>query len=349
MADHYIYSSAITIKFVKGKDLSTAQNLVGDRAKAFEYFVLTALEALEKIPTGRNLLRAVSQTSHRCIIFAGNEQDVSQDGCALPYPAGIGSGMARMAKTFRPIQKNLTVSMKQNKAAAIVAKQKGNTQAAESWMEGYQKAKAGKLEAGVKTGMIVTKTDAKDEFVRVLKRALKKPGLITRACGTAGISIDDLIAMVCGEKKMSDEVYYSLCYSLYDCLTPGVGCGTQVRLMQPDIFMAQGFAKEIYDECKTLFSSKKKGWAKAAAILLGHELVHAWRMMAGLRIVDSGMDEELITVGFGPFTSFPLTENRLRADFKVPLRHSYQGMRTVFNPAFSKYTDGVARTSDFTF
>jgi hypothetical protein len=61
-----------------------------------------------------------------------------------------------------------------------------------------------------------------------------------------------------------------------------------------------------------------------AAVVIGHEFVHAWRMMVGKRLVDDGYEEEIMTAGVGPFINFPMTENCLRRELGVKLRESYQ-------------------------
>jgi hypothetical protein len=63
--------------------------------------------------------------------------------------------------------------------------------------------------------------------------------------------------------------------------------------------------------------------AVRADVMLGHELIHAWRMMTGRRIVARGWEEEMMTVGLGPGADLPFTENKLRSEAGHPLRTSY--------------------------
>ena len=74
----------------------------------------------------------------------------------------------------------------------------------------------------------------------------------------------------------------------------------------------------------SLYRNEKEVGKLVAVAVLGHELIHAWRMMAGRRIVTQGWEEEAMTAGVGPFLNWKFTENSLRSELKLPLRAKYQ-------------------------
>ena len=54
-------------------------------------------------------------------------------------------------------------------------------------------------------------------------------------------------------------------------------------------------------------------------------------MMVGRRIVDDGYDEEIMTVGCGPFANFPLTENSIRLGLRMQTRAGYQPLSRYYS------------------
>jgi hypothetical protein len=122
-----------------------------------------------------------------------------------------------------------------------------------------------------------------------------------------------------GRAYIPDDVYYPLCFMLYDYMIPGPGTNAQVRIMNPKTF--------AYDFRNDVAAIKKLAPDKAAltleAVVFAHELIHAWRMMAGRRVVTNGWEEEAMTTGIGPFAGWRLTENVIRGDFGLKTRTSY--------------------------
>ena len=112
---------------------------------------------------------------------------------------------------------------------------------------------------------------------------------------------------------------YPLCFLLYDYMIPGAGTNAQVRIMNPTTF-AYDFKKDVA-EIKTMPANKAA--LSLEAVVFAHELIHAWRMMAGRRVVTDGWEEEAMTTGIGPFAGWRLTENVIRGDFGLKSRTSY--------------------------
>jgi hypothetical protein len=111
---------------------------------------------------------------------------------------------------------------------------------------------------------------------------------------------------------------------LYDFLTPGPGCATSIRFQSYDSFR-RDFGGD-FDELEVgAFETKKNVWRNLMSVILGHELIHAWRMMTGKRLVFAGAwEEEAMTTGVGPFLDWSPSENSMRKEFSMPLRAKYQ-------------------------
>jgi hypothetical protein len=115
-----------------------------------------------------------------------------------------------------------------------------------------------------------------------------------------GISRQDLDAIELGLKQLPAEAYHRFAMLLYDHLDPGHGCSVGLR------FDPEQTTDEDPDH-----------------IILGHELVHTWRMVAGRRVFEGGWEEEAMTTGIPPFTNMKFSENLLRAEHGLPLRSKY--------------------------
>lgn len=131
-------------------------------------------------------------------------------------------------------------------------------------------------------------------------------------------------AMCDGTQRIDDNDYLKICIAYYEHLSPGPGCDTQVKLV-PKIRVPAANGS---------FNPKQDPDAVPAEIMLGHELIHAWRMMVGRRIVNDGWEEEAMTTGIGPFAYLSMTENRLRQEAGYHKRTAYR--HPVFNSAYTK-------------
>lgn len=149
-------------------------------------------------------------------------------------------------------------------------------------------------------GAATKKADTAPEFKAIMNRARNKLGDITTFLArVTGNSPQDIHDMADGIKAMDRETFFKICYHLYQFLTPGPGVPVAVRF-RPET--------DIPDH-----------------ILLGHELVHAWRMIYGRRLVMGGSmyDEEMMTVGLGIFAHWEFTENQLRREAGFATRTKY--------------------------
>lgn len=61
---------------------------------------------------------------------------------------------------------------------------------------------------------------------------------------------------------------------------------------------------------------------RPAFIGLAHELIHCYHYVNALAKA-SYDDEEKFTVGLDPYSTAAITENRVRLDFNIPVRHEY--------------------------
>jgi hypothetical protein len=130
--------------------------------------------------------------------------------------------------------------------------------------------------------------------------------------------------MFMGEKAIDDKTYYTISFLFYDFLTPGVGCATSIRFQPYDSFR-RDFQGDFGELEIGRMETKRNLWRNLMAVILGHELIHVWRMMTGKRLVFAGAwEEEAMTTGVGPFLNWTPTENSLRQEFRMPLRDKYQ-------------------------
>jgi hypothetical protein len=212
----------------------------------------------------------------------------------------------------------------------------------------YHDYKADLRQHGIDHGLPTTKQQGWDGFVNILPRADQKGGraVVDTGLQRCGLTYDSIRNIYSSGKLFDDNTCYKLCFTFYEYLTAGPGCDTQVRIQMPQIFEDKN--KDLYAAARQRIIGKdKKAWNKIAAILLGHELIHAWRMMGGRRIVDDGYDEEVMTVGFGPAAAWPLTQNALRRHLKVSTRPAYQPLSRYFAPVMKQLMNDPAADLGF--
>jgi hypothetical protein len=121
----------------------------------------------------------------------------------------------------------------------------------------------------------------------------------------------ELQQMIDGTLPIEDVVNQKLQLRLYEWLTPGPGINTCVAF--------DAAAKTFCEE------SAKRDWEAGDVpfIILGHELIHAWRMLTGRRIFLGGVGEEHMTTGLPPYSAMKFTENKLRAEANLAIRDYY--------------------------
>jgi hypothetical protein len=134
------------------------------------------------------------------------------------------------------------------------------------------------------------------ELTVILNRASKS---LSRKQIAVLIGVDDakLKGFEAGTEEIDNNTYARIGMVLYEFLTPGPGIDTVIRFAP---------ANDVPD-----------------SMTIGHELIHAWRMMKGLRLFQNGWEEEAMTTGFPPFANFKFTENKLRVQARMELRTKY--------------------------
>lgn len=115
-----------------------------------------------------------------------------------------------------------------------------------------------------------------------------------------GITRDEFDQIEAGAAPLKPEAYHRFAMYYYDHLVPGDGCTVGLR-----------------------FDPTQAGVKDPELIILGHEMVHVWRMVKGMRIFEGGWEEEAMTTGLPPFTNMKFSENKLRAEHDVDMRTAY--------------------------
>jgi hypothetical protein len=217
-----------------------------------------------------------------------------------------------MVRTFRPRHKNLPQMMRgRDKNLVTEQNKKGMSEAELGWREGFREI----------VGHKETKGEKAPELIRIMDRARTKYSDPWRLCEQlTGKSREQLNLMAVGELAIDDNTYFKICVFFYPFLNPGPGTDTQVRL-QFEVGL-RGFELNL----KGGYDYKNDPHAVRSDIMLGHELIHAWRMMNGRRIVIQGWEEEAMTVGLAFAAGWPMTENQLRVEAGHPRRNKYSGM-----------------------
>ncbi len=138
------------------------------------------------------------------------------------------------------------------------------------------------------------------------------------AAALLGITRSDLDDIELGLKQLPPEAYHRFAMAFYDHLDAGDGCSVGLRF-DPD--QAAGTDTDL--------------------IILGHELVHTWRMVSGMRIFLGGWEEEAMTTGIPPFMTMKFSENKLRLEQGLPLRTKYTDRcGTAHYQMVSQFKDG---------
>jgi hypothetical protein len=301
--ERYVYSFAISILGVQGTQIATANEMPRDEAKRFIAAVKDALKRLHKLRTGRMLINAINASGHTCRIFCappGNE------GGALADPSTLVNNARRLVKSFRPQHLNMMPHSKK-----IFLADGGKNVLGEIKTE-LQKS-------GMHQGRAIASTELDFILVRAWGDIDKGRNALVTQLGKSRNVIDNMCE---GLVKIEDDDYFRICFAYYEHLQPGPGCSTQVKL-KPEVKLTAASGT---------YKPKTDVSAVAPEIILGHELIHAWRMMVGRRVVDHGWEEEAMTTGCGPFTHLPITENALRREGAYPNRPWYP--TTVMNTSF---------------
>jgi len=301
--ESYIWSTAISIHGTRGSQIANAVEMPKAEAKRFIGAVKDALKKLEKLRTGRRLLNEMDTSGHRCRIYcapAGN------DGAAQSDPMTLENNSKRLVKSFRPQYLNMMSKRMLPNDATMAKKITGDIKT---------QLKA----AGMHQNTYVASTELDYVLARAWGSVDAGRKALVSQLGRPRAQIDQ---MCDGALKIPDDDYFRICFAYYEHLRPGEGCDTQVKL--------RAEVKLMGDDGK--FKPKADVSSVAAEIILGHELIHAWRMMKGRRIVNNGWEEEAMTTGCSPFRHLTITENALRLEGGYPQRASYN--TPMFNTTY---------------
>jgi len=324
----YFYSKGIIICGFEGKALGDGNYLSSPDSHTFFDLVKKHLEALGKIKIGRKLLETLDGSGHTCSIFKAGldpaKANTTFDSVTLANPPGAVSevncsvkhfaprhhimplqsrGNPKTAEDNKPILKmaNMTPGQIFNKSAGVV-NYDNKTDQAQGFKQELQNA-----------GFATSKSALAGELTVILKRT---PFWMTRSyvAKKAGISEKELGQIERAEIGVNQETYYRLAILLYDYMTAGSGVDTQIR------FRALDYEAETAGQ----YNPKTNYNDAPGYIILGHELIHAWRMMVGRRLVRQGWEEEAMTTGLYKFSELEFTENKLRGASGLPTRPKYQ-------------------------
>jgi hypothetical protein len=286
----------------------------------FRDHVADLMAIIATTKAGRRLFGHLDATNKRVRVHSG--ADLQDNACKMdPNTADNGRNSAIL--TFRPAHHNNPIGLKGSENAWRGLDPNDDRTAAKdnvkNQMGGY--------------GFAVKKADTAPVLDAVLARTQMGNTLSPQMSNTRfskpkeqlpkrlNITAAAFRDMYEGRAYIPDDVYYPLCFLLYDYVIPGAGTNAQVRLMNAMTF-AFDFKNDV-DAMKTKKFTRDENALILEAVVFAHELIHAWRMMAGRRVVTSGWEEEAMTTGIGPFSGWRMTENAFRAELGLKARTSY--------------------------
>ncbi len=133
----------------------------------------------------------------------------------------------------------------------------------------------------------------------------------THLAGGLGTIDENLIqSYITTPTPISSEILWRLIWILRNSLVPGTGASAVIRI-------GQSIGEwEVGMEPRGSRWPWRSAWGTLKVqdghVIAFHELVHAWRIMMGTRIVDTGWEEEAMTMGLQPFENEKFTENKYR-------------------------------------
>ena len=318
----YQYNKCGAIQVVgwMGKRLDQGREMTRPEFLPFEERMRGHLDRISGTRTGKLLFESLVRTGKTVKIHAGNDWD---DSAATMNPNLVQNGPSAAIQPFRPAHHNVNLDIKGSEMAW-----RGQVPTDDRTAK-VQQIKQQMIQLGQKT--------RKAETAPVLRAILNRTHLgmtlepkltnnrflnpMTQLPERLNIGANAFHDMASGFAYMPDGVYYPLCFLLYDYLLPGPGMNTQIRFANNMTF-DHDFKNDFKKENK-LTRSNQETQNRLGAAVLAHELIHAWRMMAGRKVVAGGWEEEAMTSGIGPFSNWRLTENRFRADLGLSTRMTY--------------------------
>ena len=315
MGKRRFLSKAVSVETVHGLQYKRNGAYVAQRINDpgeendFLEAVDAAFKKLCKSGTGKRLIEEIDGSGKTCVIFRG---DAFNGGAAILQD--VGDKRATVNRYAIPLSDYATMCIGDDyditgqELADQIARSKKN-------VRDYNDPVLSDTEKDYKNNNYC--------FLSLYNVLDRRHGNATRYMARkSGLSEDTIDKFRFDERRMTPSENFKLSLALYDEIFRGQGADTAVRLV-PSIGI---------DGNKSLtWLQKRRGKTKyqidtdavRADIMLGHELIHAWRMMTGRRLVARGWEEEMMTVGLGPGSVLPFTENRLRSEAGHPLRTSY--------------------------
>ena len=300
------YNSAIRIQAAYGFKFINRVALA-DAAEAHEFiqFVEQQLDTINALRTGYKLMRAMQDTGKLVTIYL----DKDRNGSAAVMEAETGTNdRDRFIKAFRPPSHRVIIG--RAKLDNPLLKNASTV------------AKPGVWKAAVARGPYL------EELTAILDRAGRSGLKRDAVAALVGLSRSQLDAIESGAAGMDDDTYFKFAFYLYAWLTPGPGINTAVRF--------DAAARPKHDGPKP----EAEWGVPVPHVNLAHELIHALRMMQGMRIAEGQWGEEAMTVGLPPFTSLPFTENKIRAESNLSIRTQY-GQSTAGSPWLDRLANKV--------
>ena len=264
-------------------------------ARLFVAFTTKQLDALAALTSGAALLQEIARSGHRCTIACAKRKG-SQTTAESESASTL---VDRFPRSFRPPHK-----LAPDPPAASSAE---SHQKKMEWL---------RKNPGSMKGWQLDQPAA--YYAEELRRVVNRSGVPRQVlAGLVGKTEQQLEEMMAGTREVDDTTNYKLQLYLYEHLTPGRGINTYIA-----------FDAGVRSQCA---EAAKGDWvdgeSQVPPIVLGHELIHAWRMMVGRRIYKGGVGEEHMTAGLPPYTTMKFSENKLRVDAKLALRDFYSVMQ----------------------
>lgn len=319
------YNAGIKIAAVEGKQLANATDLPLAQAQAFIQKIRNALDELAILPLGAELLEELRTSNKKCTIFSSDAAYYGAGPVCVMDPQTVEADAARRIKPFRAPQASFVKALNQwqSKAPSNEAMKKRG---------GFlsKRGRGGPSSVMQPPPRLMVPGEPRSNmssnvYSRELNRIITASNMDRKMVATlAGVSLYELTQMEEGTLEVSNDVYIKLAMLLYPFLTPGPGSDSAIRFASID------------DE--------------PDFIILGHELIHGWRMMKGMRITDRNAfswEEEAMTTGIPPFTNFKYTENKLRIQLcGSPLRRNYPGAQPMSSMAMDANQGCQVRKED---
>ncbi len=328
IAKRRILSKAITVEAAIGRDFKRNGKYqcarITDPKTEMDFLdtVEKAYQALYKLSTGRKLIEEINASGKSCVIFCGSLRGQRlHAGAAIMQD--LGDKRASLERLALPLCDYGNMLINDDPGdnfdvdfSPIREKRVGNVRK-------YYKDVLTKEEKSFRDN----NKNFQLMYLSVSQGHHDPESYVSQKCG---ITKEKLKNYLEGKERVNTSDNFRLSLGLYDHLLRGEGCDTAVRLTAEIGINSSGAGPTWFQKRKGITAFDLDKHAARHDVMLGHELIHAWRMMTGRRLVASGWEEEMMTVGLGPAANFPFTENRLRSEAGHPARTKYAAPAKTF-------------------